>query len=178
MKKLFFAASMVLGSLALTASPAPAKTFGLFPHCGLCCGGCGKCCSTFCVRQYNAFTPVCCGSVTCMGCTPFSCGGPGCGGPGCGGPGYGYPGYGAPGYGYPAPEAPCCGGVVADPNLPPAPAGTNCSMRTPPPQPYAGPVQTAAYYQPNAYGYAPMMAPSVAGMGAQPWYWSQGGSGR
>lgn len=87
MKKLLPTAVMALVvSGFATAQSFAGCTFGLFyNHCGCC--GCG---AKFCVRQYNAFSPVCSGTVFCDGCTPF--------GPGCGGGGYG-------GYG------PCAGGM-------------------------------------------------------------------
>jgi hypothetical protein len=50
--------------------------------CGSCgsCGGCG-----ICIRPYNAFTPVLCGTTCGVGCAQPPCGCPG----GCGMPGYG-----------------------------------------------------------------------------------------
>jgi hypothetical protein len=68
MKKLLLSAFLGLAMMALMPALSHAKTFGLFTGCGLCC--CSKC--TFCVRPYNAFTPVCCGNITCMGCMPFA----------------------------------------------------------------------------------------------------------
>jgi hypothetical protein len=83
MKKLFSSALLSLVVSGLAAVPSFAGcTFGLFPHsCGCC--GCG---AKFCVRQYNAFSPVCCGTVFCDGCCPFGSGcGQGMGGCGMGG---------------------------------------------------------------------------------------------
>lgn len=82
MKKLFTAALLALASSSFLATPSFAGCcFGLFyKHCGCC--GCG---ANFCVRQYNAFSPVCSGTVFCDGCCPFGSGGygPGFAG-GCG----------------------------------------------------------------------------------------------
>ncbi|HEY7312669.1 MAG TPA: hypothetical protein VH643_25110 [Gemmataceae bacterium] len=86
MKKILTAALLTLASSSLLATPSFAGCcFGLIPH------SCG-CCSKFCVRQYNAFSPVCCGTVYCDGCCPFGSGG--CGG-GCG----------------PCGDGMCCGGL-------------------------------------------------------------------
>jgi hypothetical protein len=67
MKKLLLSAFLGLAAVALTPALSQAGTFGLF-YCGHCC--CSQC--NFCVRPYNAFTPVCCGNITCMGCMPFA----------------------------------------------------------------------------------------------------------
>lgn len=82
MKKILYSTLFAIAGFALSAVPASAGcTFGLFPHsCGCC--GCG---AKFCVRQYNAFSPVCSGTVFCNGCCPFGAGYPGCM-PGAGGP--------------------------------------------------------------------------------------------
>jgi hypothetical protein len=42
---------------------------------------------TICCTQYNAFTPTCFGSISCIGCCPVNC---------CQGPGWGAPSYGPP----------------------------------------------------------------------------------
>jgi hypothetical protein len=116
MKKLFSSALLALAVSGFAASPSFAWTFGLFPHsCGCC--GCG---AKFCVRQYNAFSPVCCGTICCDGCCPF--GGGGMGG-GCGpcadgmcGDGMCCPG-GSCGLnfsGVPSCPSSCCGGGCAD----------------------------------------------------------------
>ncbi len=71
MKKLLLA----LLALSTCATPAFAgKTFGLCirRRCGRCCNSC----ATFCVRQYNAFSPVASGSICCDGFLPI--GSPGC----------------------------------------------------------------------------------------------------
>src|SRR6202043_792644 len=31
-----------------------------------------RCCTTICCEPYNAFSPVCCGTVTCCGCCPIA----------------------------------------------------------------------------------------------------------
>jgi hypothetical protein len=76
MNKLFTRALLALSVLTLAAAPSFAwGTFGLFPHCGHCCNKCN-----FCVRPYNAFSPVCSGTICCDGCFPFGGGYPGGGG--------------------------------------------------------------------------------------------------
>jgi hypothetical protein len=91
MKNLLTSALLAVAASAFVAAPSFAGCcFGLcYKHCGCC--GCG---AQFCVRQYNAFSPVCCGTVFCDGCCPFGSGG-------------GYGGYG-PGYGG---CGPCAGGM-------------------------------------------------------------------
>jgi hypothetical protein len=94
MKNLLTSALLAIAASAFVAAPSFAGCcFGLcYKHCGCC--GCG---AKFCVRQYNAFSPVCCGTVFCDGCCPFgSCGG-----------GYG-PGYGGCG---PCADGMCGGGL-------------------------------------------------------------------
>ena len=82
MKKLITCALLAFAASSLAAVPSYAGCcFGLCKHhCGCC--GCG---AKFCVRQYNAFSPVCCGTVFCDGCCPFGSGGYGGYGPGFGG---------------------------------------------------------------------------------------------
>src|SRR3954451_12223106 len=80
MKKLLLAGVLAVATCGLVAAPSFAGAFGLFT-----CGGCCSCGCNFCVRQYNAFSPVCCGSITCDGCLPIA----GCG---AGGQGLNYSG--------------------------------------------------------------------------------------
>lgn len=78
MKKLLSTAVLALVVSGVMTAPSFAGCcFGLlYKHCGCC--GCG---AKFCVRQYNAFSPVCSGTVFCDGCCPFgACGGGGYGG--------------------------------------------------------------------------------------------------
>lgn len=86
MKKLLPTAvlALVVSGVVTTQSFAGCCFGLLHHHCGCC--GCG---AKFCVRQYNAFSPVCCGTVFCDGCCPFgACGGyGGYGGAGMCGPG-------------------------------------------------------------------------------------------
>ena len=166
MKKLLVSSIVSLAALGMWASPSQAWTFGLIPHhCWpFCCFGCGcdKCCGTVCVRPYNAFSPVACGSMCFDGCNPFCCGGyPGC-----------YPG------GPVGTMLPGCSGPDASA---PAPATPTPMQTSPPPAanpgpgaqllPYGGPVQAA-----GAYPYAPMTPPGAAPYGGQPYYY--GGYGR
>jgi hypothetical protein len=195
MKKLLFSSVLALAGLGLCAAPSQAWTFGLIPyHCWPCggCSGCGKCCGMICIRPYNAFSPVASGSMCFDGCNPF-CGGGcpggypgmcpgGCRGPGPGGYAGGYPGDYAGG---PADMSlPDSEGytVTADPTVPSAPAGPALAQPPAAPTPVAAP-GTGAYVMPRggpiqpagAYGYAPMLPPSVMPYGAQPYY---GGYGR
>ncbi len=81
MKRFLLATVVSVAAIALTSGQASA---GHFHHCY------SKCC-TFCCKPYNAFSPICCGTLFCDGCCPqFGCqmhqppGGPGpAGGAGC-----------------------------------------------------------------------------------------------
>ncbi len=168
MKKLLFSSILGLAALGLSAAPSQAWTFGLIPYhccpfggCGGCGGCCNKCCSTICIRPYNAFSPTVSGSMCFDGCNPF-CGG-GCPGGGPGGQPGGYPGYypGGPG-GMTLP--PCDGCSTTDgPAASDAPATiqpTPAPAANPGPGalglPYGGPLQAA-----GAYGRAPMLPPNA-----------------
>ena len=70
MKHLLTLAVGATAALALAATPSLAGTFGLF----YCRGHCDKC--AFCIRPYNAFTPVVCGTAD--GLTAQGYGPPGC----------------------------------------------------------------------------------------------------
>src|SRR5205823_7073821 len=71
MKRMFLAA--VLGVAALAGLARPALAWWPF---GCCCGSaCKSCGADFTIRQYNAFSPVCHGTVYCDGIHPFA--GPG-----------------------------------------------------------------------------------------------------
>ncbi len=66
MKKLFALAFMSLAAVSWTPSTASAW-WPCFPAC------CKSCCTTtICLRQYNAFTPVCSGTLSCDGCCPVN----------------------------------------------------------------------------------------------------------
>jgi len=180
MKRVLFGALALFASLTAVTPANAGHTFGLFPHCGFgCCG----CCCEFRIRQYNAFTPVCCGSITCDGCMPFS--GLNYLGMGSGPGGYIDNGFSCPGdnrgtgldCGTPAevgptrvmPSAPAASGPSTGAPLPQAPVSTPVLM--PPgtgaayPQYPGYPVQPVSYYPgyyPNygygygfGYGYAP-----------------------
>jgi hypothetical protein len=65
MKKLLPSITLALASLAsLNGFASAGGTFGLFTGCG-CCKACG---GTITLRQYNAFSPVACGSMMFQGC--------------------------------------------------------------------------------------------------------------
>jgi hypothetical protein len=69
MKKLLAVGFLSLAMLGVANAPAFAIGHLLHFHC------CDRCCSYICCRQYNAFTPVCFGNITCVGCCPFgNCG--------------------------------------------------------------------------------------------------------
>jgi hypothetical protein len=160
---------------ALTAPSFAGCCFGLFPKmCGCC--GCG---AKFCVRQYNAFSPVCCGTVFCDGCCPFGT---------CGG----YGGYGPYGCGmmpFAGLPAPCCGPTgcadgaclgnlpAADPvaGAPGAPATPAAPLPTAPTSQVVNdrPIQNATYRPASATPsstVAPMpVQPQIM---AAPSYWS------
>ena len=84
MKKLFALGFLSLAAIGLASGPA-AAWWPCFPC------SCKSCCTTtICLKQYNAFTPVCWGSLTCDGCCPMNFGCcPGMGGYGFGGGGAG-----------------------------------------------------------------------------------------
>jgi hypothetical protein len=157
MKKMLFSMIVGIASLGMGAVTSQAGTFGLFVcggHCGECggCGGCklfhhccSKCCSTICVRDYNAFSPSFCGNMTFSGCNPF-----------CGGNGGGYPGCG------PSIQAcPSCGGCAADAGAPVEVSGPGAMA-----MPYGGPAQAAAMAQ--------QYPQSVMPVGVQPNFWTAG----
>src|SRR6266542_442853 len=103
MKRLILSAVLGAAALGLSSGPVQAgcgpfgcgNLYGPFSWlpCRKCCG-CG---ATFCVRQYNAFSPVCAGTVYCDGINPLG---------GCGIPGGFNPNHGA----MPYPCGPTCGG--------------------------------------------------------------------
>lgn len=179
MKKLLALGLLSVAALGFATAPASAW-WPCFPLKG-CCKN--KCCSTICIRQYNAFTPVCCGSLCCDGCCPMTFGGCNFGG----------------GNNCCMPNQSCCvggdaaclgqlpaPGAVASPMMPPATAQQQAPLPNAmsyagamPWNPYAGynpyamsNVQPAAY-QPSMYpGYMPMNPYA----GQVPYYW--GGNGR
>jgi len=64
--KLCVLTALSLAGLALSATPASA--WWLCHHCD-----CNRYSTVIVCRPYNAFTPVCSGSLVCDGCCPFSC---------------------------------------------------------------------------------------------------------
>ena len=192
MKKLIPFAVLALAVCGFTAPTASAKTFGLFTCgrcCGKCCGGC-KSCTTICVRQYNAFTPVCCGNICmtgcCMpfggpmgggqdygqGCGPMGCGPMGCGptsSDSCGGDNCGLGELPPVGTLPPNSQTPGTGPTPLPSPLPSAPSAQAMPRQMP-----NGPVQTTAYsmpyyYQPQ-YNYGNVPPMPVPAMTA-PSYW-------
>jgi hypothetical protein len=153
MKKLLLSSILGLTALALWAAPSHAWCyFGLIPH--HCCCGHGKCCCL----PYNAFSPNPCCCNPCCCCGNYG-GFPACGPGGCpAGPiGETLPGCDG------ATTAPV-GPVQSVPQPTPAPAVTPGPVSQA--LPYGGPMQAA-----GAYGYAPMLPPTVMPMGGQPYYY-------
>jgi hypothetical protein len=166
MRPLFRSALLALaGTLAVAAPSFAGKTFGLFTCRRLCCKRC-----MFCVRPYNAFSPVACGSLFLDGCMPF---GQGCG-PG-GGPGMiPYGGMPCGPLGYMGNCGALCasdGGFLPECDDSPACAdaapaladkagqGAQPGQSTAQQASQAAPaIQAAGYYVPYGYGYVPMMA--------------------
>jgi hypothetical protein len=154
MKKLLFSSLLGMASLCMWAAPSQAWTFGLIPcHCRPCGGRCGRCCSTICIKPYNAFSPVASGSMCFDGCAPFCNACPG------GYPGM-YPGGACAGYNpgmnnYQG--APACNGCPTDATPCPQPGPGAQAM------PYGGPI-------PPAYGYAPAYPQSVMPAAAAQYY--------
>jgi len=145
----------------------------------LCCWR--RCCckySTYiCCKPYNAFSPVCCGSICCTGCCPMQCCSPCCPPPCCGPT---------------VVSSNCCEGDVGSfapryippqplpaPTMPPAP---NWVPPAPAPMMSQAPmwnmaaVQQAGYY-PGYYPYQPQGYPTYQPQGywpmpvAAPSYW-------
>lgn len=180
MKKLLPAAilALIVSGVMTSESFAWGCCFGLIPHRG-CCGCCG-CGAQFCVRQYNAFSPVCCGTVFCDGCCPFGAGGGGYGGcgmgamggmmpfagtmGGCCGPG----GCGNGAYLGSLPPADAAAGAAVAPSAPadPLPSGTTSQLVN------DRPIQNATYSSAN---YTPARTVTPVKMQPQlmaaPSYW-------
>jgi hypothetical protein len=176
MKKLFALAFMSLAVIGGTTSTASAW-WPCFPLCGGCSSGC---CTTIKLRQYNAFTPICCGTLNCDGCCPLnlSCGqlgsGPAIFGAGCAG-GNCYAPHGASVYAgdmYPLGQLPPAA-ILSQPPMPaPAangmPAAPAATMPVPPgATSFAPRAFPAASVQP--VGYRPMY---YYGYGYAPYYWN------
>src|SRR5882724_5345371 len=74
MKNLKLSILGLLSLAALAATPSVSQAWGGLWDCLCSCCGCNQLdrCSTYiCCRPYNAFTPVCFGSITCNGCAPI-----------------------------------------------------------------------------------------------------------
>jgi hypothetical protein len=138
MKKLFSSCVLALATMGSLTASSFGSAFGLFPCCGCNC----RCGCDFCVRQYNAFSPVCSGRIYCDGCMPMAnnCG------PACGpGP------YGAPAGGM-CPGGMCPGGLGYSGTLVGSADGMNA--------PYSAPLATAT---PEMAGkLAPLPAPPLS----------------
>jgi hypothetical protein len=166
MKKLLLVALLTLAVTTLSNGSASA---GFLFH-----KNCGCCCATICIKQYNAFTPVCCGNLCCDGCCPMTmgcCGGPCCAPP-CGGESCPAEGCCADGscLGQ-LPTAAPCGDVLASPTEGAPHPGVQGPVSAPIPQvptamhnqPQMSPAQ-AAYYAAYRYqnGYAQPAAMPVS----------------
>src|SRR5262249_2617705 len=118
MKKLFAAALLSCAIVGATTSQASAW------GCWRCCNSCY---AKICVRPYNAFTPTCFGTITCIGCNPVNFGGPMGGmGPACGGGSCG-----------PSCYSGCDGGYLG--TLPPPAPGSRPGFCAPHPKPHQPP---------------------------------------
>ena len=170
MKKLLSIGVLALASLWLTPGTSSAGgTFGLFTQASCwpfgCLAGCGchKCCTTICVKPYNAFSPTCSGTMYCDGFCPI----------GAQGAGFGIAPSG--GYGTLPPAGSCGDGAPVD--MTPyegqpttvVPQGVNTSRMWQNAAPYYGPVQIGYTYPTNAPRYA---APQPM---AVPYYWNSNG---
>jgi hypothetical protein len=188
MKKLLPISILALASLWMTPGTSSAGgSFGLFTQtscwpfsCIAGCGCCGsKCCSTICVKPYNAFSPTCSGTLYCDGFCPM-------GTP----PGYGPPQSAMPplSFGSLPSVGDCCGdaceAAVAPPMIPgnfdaqpatnPQPTapvqfpGPNTSYVYPNAVPNYGPMQVGYYYP----TYSPAPAYNYTQPMAVPYYWN------
>ncbi len=172
--KTYLLTALSLACLGLSARPASAWWLGLH-RCG-----CNRYSTIVVCRPYNAFTPVCAGSMVCDGCCPFSC--PSCGPGACCSPVLGNPmlsmaydpagisgfagGY-APGYGAAQPMMMAPAGVptTAPQFQAPAPVPTQQTQMQ-----MNWNVQPAAYQQ----GYFPAYYPvNVNPYQQAPAYWYQ-----
>jgi hypothetical protein len=176
MKKVLSIGVLTLASLWLTPGASSAGgTFGLFTQASCwpfnCCASC-KCCSTICVKPYNAFSPTCSGTLFCDGFCPLGNPSP-----------YGPPTSAMPGL--PFGTLPSVGSCCDEPTAGLTPPATPSAFEThrtatPPaqlpvantsglwqnPVPYHGPVQIGYSYPTYApaYNYTPPMA--------IPYYWN------
>ena len=192
---------IALGLLALIAVGYDAgRASAWWPWFGGCCSN--KCTTTISLKQYNAFTPICCGSLYCDGCCPLNlagcgqgiCGpgilgmggmcGQGCGpqqcAPMCADAGYGATCVDGGDYGLghlPAPvTAPASPAMAAPVQAPAAPTGSTQLYQQP--RQYA-PIQTAAYrpayYYPQQYqARAAAPYPYSVPYTYAPYYWYNG----
>jgi len=169
MKRIIAVGMLSLGVFALMANTSFA--------------GCLKCkrkCAEFCVKPYNAFSPVACGSICLDGCLPIGSCNAGMlnyqGSPVCLGPNMGADLQQGTAFGGPMIYPP----IFAQPNtiaIPPQPQPFNgIPVSAPAPQrpqaeampatPWGGPVNPVGYQQPPAYpmpipyGYPPANVPS------------------
>lgn len=175
MKKLFALAFMSLAAISWTTATASAwwPCYPLFD----CCKS-SKCCTTICLRQYNAFTPVCSGTLNCDGCCPINLTGgclqsgpavfqPGCANGMCYGP-YSSSIYAGPGY--PLGQLPPAAILSQPPMQGPVMGAMPVAPMAPMPAP-TGATSAAPQYLPFAVqpvGYRPMY------YGAAPYYWNSG----
>lgn len=177
MKKLLALGVLSLAALGLAAGSVAAW----WPCYPLCCKS-SKCCASITIRQYNAFTPICCGNMSCNGCCPISPCGPAMCGPGLLGCGPG--GCAAGPTMYSSGCESCCLG-----QLPAAGTALQSYQASMPAPMNARPMPTSgvwpqamphgmiqsASYQPMYYpGYAPMPASPMNAPGMIPWYWNTG----
>lgn len=191
MKKLFALGFLSLAALGLATEQASAwwPCFPLFN-----CDKCSSCTTTIKLRQFNAFTPICSGSLYCDGCAPMSlsCCRPGMDGPALFGPNCMQNCYG--GFCAANGDAACLGQLPAPMGANPmpmsvTPAAPNAAPAWQPPQPAPVPTtqptswnmmyQRPMYYPVQPVMYRPMYYPAYAPMmpstGAAPYYWGANG---
>jgi hypothetical protein len=146
MKRLILSAVLGVAALGLSTEMAQAG-----PFCCWGCNKCGKCGANFCVRQYNAFSPVCSGTIYCDGICPIGGYGipggfnPYCASCGAGGAGY-YDG----------------GGAMASPQMLPADASPTSPATGAPP--VAKPLQVPQHFPPPTALPMPQAGPAAVGM--------------
>jgi hypothetical protein len=167
MKKLLTLGLLSLAALAFTTGSASAWPFF---------GKCNQCCTTICLRQYNAFSPICCGDVN-MGCCPINLNGCCRFGMGGGNQCYGGAGYGG-GACYAGSGDACCLGELPAPGMMSTPAAAGApNFQAPLPNPNQGPQPLSYGGMPMCNPYFPYVQPAAYApmMQQTPYYWNAGG---
>lgn len=168
MKKLF-ALGLLLAAMFGWSAQTALAWWPCYPLCGCDKKG-SSCCASITIKQYNAFTPICCGSMHCNGCCPMDLTG---GGSVCGPGMMGCAAAGAACYD-PCGAAAICSGCGQLPAVSPAPIAVP-GYQAPAPTPMEGarpmsynPYMVYSAVQPAAY--RPMYTPAYQMMQAAPNY--------